>query len=127
MKKFISIWFMFWCCILIALMLTFIIGVSIKYPISLFFTIPAIIYIICIHINPTLTLIYERKLLSELLDFDTIEDGKEALDIATNTMMKFQANNDTLYATRFEMVCIKPIKEKLNSLGECQENEIPTE
>lgn len=117
MKKFISIWFMFWCCILIALMLTFIIGVSIKYPISLFFTIPAIIYIIYIQINQILTLIYERKLSSELLDFDNVEDGKEALNIATNAMMKFQANNDTLYATRFENVCIKPIKEKLNTMG----------
>ena len=124
--KIISIGFMFWYCIFVALVLTFIIGISIKLPILLFFTIPAIIYIICIHINPILTLIYERKLLSELLDFDTVEDGKDKLNIATNAMMKFQANNDTLYATRFEMVCIKPIKEKLNSLRECEQNEVQT-
>ena len=117
MKKCISIWFSFWCCILIALMLTFIISVSIKFPIALLFTIPSIIFIIFIHINPILALIYERKLVRELLDFDTIEDGIEALGIATNAMMKFQANNDTLYATRFENVCIKPIKEKLNIMG----------
>lgn len=116
MKKLISIWFMFWYCILIALILTFIIGISIKYPMLLFYTIPAIIYIIYIHIKSILTLFYERKLLSKLLDFDSVEEGKEALNIATNAMMKIKANNDTLYANRFEMICIKPIEEKINSL-----------
>ena len=117
MKKFISIWFMFWCCILIALMLTFIISVSIKFPIALLFTIPSIIFIIFIHINPILALIYERKLVRELLDFDTIEDGIEALGIATNAMMKFQTNNATLYAKRFNLICVEEIKKKLNIMG----------
>jgi hypothetical protein len=117
MEKLLKFYVIFDLCCLISLILAFFIYVSIMLPPMLFFTIPAVIFIICISIKSIKTFIYERKVVNELLNFDTIEEGIECLTIAQNMVFRLNQNNDTIYATRIQLICEEQIIKKLNDMG----------
>lgn len=117
MEKLIKFYFIFDLCILITLVFVFIIGVSIILPPMFFFTIPALIFIICIFIKSIKAFVYERKVINELLNFYTIEEGVKSLTIAQNMVNKFQKNNDIVYATRMRLICVEEIMKKLHNMG----------
>lgn len=59
----------------------------------------------------------EYRVIKGLLNFDTVEEGVKSLGIAEEMVEALQKNNDTLYATRISLICVKKIKRKLTIMG----------
>ena len=59
----------------------------------------------------------ENRVIKRLLNFDTVEEGLKSLGIAEEMVEALQKNNDTLYATRISLICVRKIKRKLTLMG----------
>lgn len=59
----------------------------------------------------------EKRTIKRLLNFDTVEQGIKSLGIAEKMVEALQKNNDTIYATRIYLICVKKIKHKLSLMG----------
>lgn len=59
----------------------------------------------------------EKRTIKRLLNFDTVEEGLKSLGIANEMVKELQKDNDTIYATRMNLICVKKIKQKLIFMG----------